>query len=80
MELVTKKKAYWGTLLIPHNMRFTVPDDIGIGLTSRGMAEEISPDILAKEREAELTKVAEVVTPLKEFPTEQEPEKKKGKK
>jgi hypothetical protein len=52
MELVTKKKAYWGTLLIPLNMRFTVPDDIGVGLTSRGMAEEIQPDILEQEKAA----------------------------
>ena len=50
MELVTKKRAYWGTLLIPLNMRFTVPDEIGVGLTARGMAEEIKQDILEMEK------------------------------
>ena len=48
MEIVTKKNAYWGTLIIPRNKRFTVPDEIGTGLIARGMAEQISPEIVEK--------------------------------
>lgn len=45
MEIVTRKNAYWGTLIIPQNKRFTVPAEIGTGLIARGMAEQISPEI-----------------------------------
>jgi hypothetical protein len=46
MEIVTRKNAFWGTLIIPQNKRFTVPDGIGTGLVARGMAEQISPEIV----------------------------------
>lgn len=49
MDIVTKKNAYWGNLIIPLNLRFTVPDDIGLGLIARGIAEQISPDIVEQE-------------------------------
>jgi hypothetical protein len=49
MDIVTKKNAYWGNLMVSHNLRFTVPDDIGQGLIARGIAEQISPDILSQE-------------------------------
>mgnify|MGYP001060066179 CR=1 FL=1 len=49
MDIVTKKNAYWGNLMVSHNLRFTVPDDIGQGLIARGMAEEISEEVLEKE-------------------------------
>ena len=49
MDIVTKKNAYWGNLMVSHNLRFTVPDDIGQGLIARGIAEQISQEILDQE-------------------------------
>jgi len=51
MEILSKKNAFWGTVRVTPNLRFTVPDEIGGALVARGMAEDITAIVL-EEMEA----------------------------
>lgn len=49
-DIVTKRLSNWGAARIPPNIRMTVPDDIAKMLRERGLADIISPDIIAAEK------------------------------
>ena len=54
LDIVMKRITMWQNIRIPIGKRFNgVPDDIATELIKRSCAEEIAPDILAQEAQAE---------------------------
>lgn len=43
MDITTTKKAFWGTYIVPIGLSFMVPDEVGVGLISRGIAKKTEP-------------------------------------